>query len=180
MKYKGFTLIELLIVLAIMSILLVGSVVALVSSRSSSLTEEGQKELASEISLARAYALQGKTQNGATPCGYGARFVNNQQQYSIFYNTLDTALNCDIQNTNSTYLDYSSGKSTILETKTLPGQVKISNSGDLTVYFTVPNGTVYSNGSSLSYGATKSVSLNNNGTTKKININSTGLVTTSD
>jgi len=78
-----------------MSILLVGSVVALVSSRSSSLTEEGQKELGLRNKSGQEPTLfRGKRKTEQRLAAMGARFVNNQQQYSIFYNTLDTALNC--------------------------------------------------------------------------------------
>jgi len=191
MKHKGFTLIELLIVIAIMSVLLVGSIAALVSTNSSTTLERGQKELAAEISLARAYALQGKTQGGSTPCGYGVQFNNDQQQYTIFYNVfLDTTngKNCDDQNRDQDYRKYLNSGSLPVETKVLPGQVKIHNSGDLVVYFAVPSGTVYYNipgggadgeGELLSSGNTESIGLtNDNGTTTvNVNISSTGLVT---
>ena len=185
-KRGGFTLIEVLIVLAIMSILLVGSIAALTSSRSASLMQESEKQLASEISLAKAYAIQGNAKTvtvhgvtqALTPCGYGVRF-DSLNRYVIYYNFLvtgdSTIADCDDQNKNQNYLKYKSLYSYNTDYENLAGQTKVGSTGNL-VYFTVPNGQVYGvDGSPLA--AQETITLNAGSLSKNVYIETTGLVT---
>lgn len=82
--YNGMTLMELLVVIAIVGIM--GSVgfASLRSSSDDARLKAAQGEVAAAIRLAQSYALQGKTQNGAAPCGYGFRF-SSRTAYGIFY-----------------------------------------------------------------------------------------------
>ncbi|MDZ4385463.1 MAG: prepilin-type N-terminal cleavage/methylation domain-containing protein [Candidatus Moranbacteria bacterium] len=86
--YKGVTFMELLVVIAIIGIMGSVGLVSLQSSKLDARLKAAQGELVASIRLAQSYALQGKTQDGAAPCGYGFRFAS-QTDYSIFYRTPD-------------------------------------------------------------------------------------------
>jgi len=84
--YKGVTFMELLVVIAIIGIMGSVGLVSLQSSKLDARLKAAQGEVAASIRLAQSYALQGKTQAGAAPCGYGFRFTS-QTDYQIFYRT---------------------------------------------------------------------------------------------
>lgn len=155
-KHPAFTLIELLIVIGIIGIMSVVGIVSLGSGKSKLKLQSAQREVAATIKLAQSYALQGKTQNGATPCGYGFRLDPNdstdKKKYEIFYNA---GPNCDQKNSDPNYRHYRNGNpdpSGIAESHELGNGVKLKApniySGDpntTELYFTIPHAKMYNN-----------------------------------
>jgi prepilin-type N-terminal cleavage/methylation domain-containing protein len=145
---KAFSLIELMIVMAIIGILSVVIIAGLTSSRSSTRLKSAQREVASVIRLAQSYALQGKTQNGITPCGYGFRFAGgNETDYEIFYNTPASGgvATCDALNGNPSGRQYIASGSLQAENYALKDSVRRSggNPSAYELYFTVPHAKAY-------------------------------------
>lgn len=175
-KKLGFSLLELIITISIIGIMAAVVAVSMSSARSAAKIEAAQKELSSEIALAKACALQGKMQSGKTPCGYGIHFSDNVT-YSIFYN-YSAATDCETFNENSGASYYShSGFSTDLDTKKLSNGVTATYSD---IYFTLPNGRVYSAGGELASGSSMDFTVTLSGSNKKVTVNSSGLITTEE
>lgn len=149
-KYPAFTLVELLIVIGIIGIMSVVGIVSLNSGKSQLKLQSAQREVAATIKLAQSYTLQGKTQNGATPCGYGFRF-SDDENYEIFYNPSGLGgLDCSAMNSDSTYRQWISGSSSAAESNSLKNDVRITNNPatDVEMYFTVPHAGMYDNSGS--------------------------------
>jgi prepilin-type N-terminal cleavage/methylation domain-containing protein len=147
-RYNAFTLIELMMVMAIIGIMSVVAYATLTGGRPAARLKSAQREVAAVIRLAQGYALQGKTQNGATPCGYGVSFDNNKTTYHIFYNFFDTArfANCDVQNNDSPQERRDKNpNSTNAEDYTLKDGATLSspNWNRASVFFTVPHGRIF-------------------------------------
>jgi prepilin-type N-terminal cleavage/methylation domain-containing protein len=151
-KLSGVTLLELIVVIAIIGILAAVAIISMGSASSASKMEAVQKELASEIKLAQSYALQGKTHDGITPCGYGATF-NADGTYNIFYNNLDSSkVDCDTQNLDSSFNAHRPSSES-MDGKTLSYGIRPNASGE--IYFTVPSAKIY-------YGGGSELTSNNN------------------
>lgn len=178
-KYKAFTLVELMAVVAIIGIITAAGFVSLQSGKNSAALQTAQRQVASEIKLAQSYALQGKTQGGATPCGYGFRFTDSAH-YEIFYNP---GTDCDTLNNGSdaSYLHYKSGVSASAESGSLGNGVVLKDvsgsaftSAATEIYFTVPRGDMYD--SSGTGFASKLFDFSDGSGTKSITINPGGSV----
>jgi prepilin-type N-terminal cleavage/methylation domain-containing protein len=167
----GFTLIEMIITISIMGILAAIAIISMSPTKNASQVEAAQKEVASEIALAKAYALQGKTQNisGAptTPCGYGVRF-SSTTKYFIYYN-YNSSIDCETYNTDPANRQFKSSK---LGEKTLASGITGTSGAD--VYFTVPNAQVYNAGYST---GSVTIILTNGTISKEVSVNSAGLIT---
>lgn len=183
-RYKAVTFAELIIVMAIIGIMTAVSIVSFTPIRSSARLKAAQREVAAEIKLAQGYALQGKTQKGATPCGYGFHFKDNSN-YEIFYNAPNGAGDtCGSRNSNPSNLKFVNGYSSSVEAVTLKeGVILKSDPSKAQIYFTVPHANIFDeNGSSFVVGDVKktfvfgfsSPSLPDQ---KSIDINSGGFVT---
>jgi len=169
------TFIEIMIVITIIGILAVTAIIAMSPAKSMAKMEAAQKELESEITLAKAYALQGKIQNISgtpkTPCGYGIWFPS-ETQYVIYYNQ-DT--DCETANADNSKKHHSSSSYEVVR-KTLSGGIKISNWSGMEVYFTVPNARVHNgSGNELTSGFL-SISLTDGTISKTVSVNSLGIV----
>ena len=184
MFYRSNTLIELLVVISIILILATATLglSSLNTTRASLKMEQAEKELASAIKLAQTYALQGKTQNGATPCGYGVHF-DSQQTYKIFYRTLVSPnTDCDQQNSaDSQYRIYSTENDIYSASMSSNGiSVKDSPVTDRDVFFTVPYAEIYSrsvnNTSLLIKDKVIQIQLTNGKYPKNVTVSATGLV----
>lgn len=186
-NYSGVTLAELMVTISIIALISAMAIFSLNSARTSGKIESAQRELSSEMGLAKTYALQGKIQGSSTPCGYGIRFENNGTNYFIFYNpvSLMGGKTCEEANTdsNTSYRTYQTGSGT-LNSKTLSGGAKLSGSsyplpaGELQnaeIYFTVPHGKVFRNGSAL--GSSVSLTLTSGSISRAVNVSGTGLIT---
>jgi len=143
---QGFTLIEILAALAIMGIMLSIILISFNSSKRDVTLKSAQREVASAIKMAHAYALQGKTQNEETPCGYGFRFTDSDS-YMIFYNKfqkIGSDNDCNDQNERKGYRRYGTF-SQEAESYDLGNGVKKDGAAlsSTTVYFAVPHGEAY-------------------------------------
>lgn len=172
----GFSFVELIITISIIGILAAIAVVSMSPARKAARLEAAQKELASEITLAKAYALQGKTQvnpstnSPETPCGYGVHFISDTS-YFIYYNFYP---DCETANAgdDTSKLHYSNDSSE-LDEKALPGGVKKSSNTD--IYFTVPSARVY-NGSGEEF-TSLSIGLTLDDVSNTVSVSKSGLVT---
>jgi prepilin-type N-terminal cleavage/methylation domain-containing protein len=182
-KYRGFSLIELMVVIGIIAIMSIILLVSFNSNKSQSRLKVAQRETASAIKLAQSYALQGKTQGGATPCGYGFIFTLNNQ-YQIYYN-LPGASTCTIRNSDVNYRHYRASApdaSVLGESAALKSGVILSpySQNNTDIYFTVPQANTYKNaGTAYDVAQTLTFSSTISGTTntKTITINPGGYVT---
>jgi prepilin-type N-terminal cleavage/methylation domain-containing protein len=178
---NGFSLVELLVAVFIIAAISAISFFALRGTRGATQLRASQREVAAVIRLAQSYAIQGKTQliggEQKVPCGYGFRFISNNE-YQIFYNEPPTGAgeSCQIMNNPCAPDDCkynSSSKS--LEGFSLKGNVVLDSPGYLTssLYFSVPNSIAYDNNGSLISSVSYILKYDDLG--KIININSTGL-----
>ena len=183
---RGLSLLELIVVLAIMSSLAGAGYLSMSETKSSTKMETAQRELASEIKLAQAYALQGRMQDNSgtmqTPCGYGVWFNPGRTGYAIYYNFPLSGKTCEMVNgTDSSYRTYS-GNSQSLAARTLPAGITLSNNRILAgVYFTVPNARVYWNSSVSDTGALMdqnilTITLTDGTLSKNITVNGSGVI----
>lgn len=166
------TLVELVITMSIMGILAVIAVVSMSETRTASKVEAAQKEVASEITLAKAYALQGKTQSGTTPCGYGVYFTATDK-YRIYYNYQKSGKTCDETNTDSDYCHYRNGSSGKLDEKALSNGITATSGTD--IYFTVPNARAHNAGGEFS--GSVDIGLTVGSINKNVSVSGSGLVT---
>lgn len=177
--YPGFSMLELIIVIAIIIIALLAGIASMSGVRSNAALKSSQRELTAAIKQAQSYALQGKTQNGKTPCGYGLIFTDNKT-YVVYYNALDGSggftNGCQDQNTSTNYLHYrsSSPASGVVSTSALPnGTITTESSlANTDIYFTVPNSQAF-NGAGVSYPG-RSITLDYNGKQVTLDINTRG------
>jgi hypothetical protein len=146
-----------------------------------------QREVASAIRLAQSYALQGKAHNGATPCGYGFIFSSgdtDKKTYQVYLNPHVVGQNCDFQNSNQGYLHFNS-QSVVLDknilnlVKTTTPTTKLSTDNNRTdIYFTVPNGSVYSyRGTPFNQDEKHIITLEYAGSTATVTVDAKGGVT---
>ncbi|MFA7209733.1 MAG: type II secretion system protein [Parcubacteria group bacterium] len=129
-NYKGVTLIELLVVIAIIGIMSGVGLLSLQPSKLDARLKAAQGEVAAAIRLAQSYALQGKTQDGAAPCGYGFQFTS-QTDYRIFYRIPNAG---DCNPTSSRY----NAESFVLKDGVEIDPVDVNQE----IYFTVPFGNI--------------------------------------
>ncbi len=177
-KYKAFTLIELMVVIAIIGVMTAIGFGILQNQKSSSALTNAQREVASAIKLAQTYALQGKTVNGTTPCGFGFAFDSNdlnRQKYFIFYIPAGSS-DCATVNSSPKYVDTSSTPT--FESYVLNNNIKLDGStsiGNTEIYFSVPNGAVYDSTGNMYAGQTINFS-DSSANQKSITINSGGSI----
>jgi prepilin-type N-terminal cleavage/methylation domain-containing protein len=154
---SGFTLIEILIAIAIMLIMFMVGYASLSSPKSENKLKAAQREVASAISMAHSYALQGKTQKNSSgdiflPIEYRFRFIDN-----------------------NTYGIYCTGCVNPVEKYDLSNGVNLSNpsAANTIIKFSVPNGEAsFPSGTSLSF----TLRLGTSGATKTVNVDSSGAV----
>lgn len=189
-KHKAFTLIELITVISIIGIMSAVTIVSLSSSRANARLVSAQREVASAIKLAQSYALQGKTVNGSTPCGFGAYFdfTGNRNIYKIYPIIATNCGNIDCSNLRQCSGSTAGFSDPGVEASVLKDGVKFNDTvhsgGYAFVYFNVPHGMAIIGGrANGAADPTRSDSLeikfNYPGTTaeKSITVNSAGLVT---
>lgn len=189
-KHRAFSLIELLTVIAIIGIISAVAFVSLNSNKSASRLKTAQREVTSTIKLAQTYALQGKTQGGVTPCGYGFRFkdTSNIINYEVFYNPPGPEPQ-DCAWKNDRWQDrkwQNVGQTPPAETFALKNGVTLSspaisslNNNDTEIYFTVPHAEMF-NKDGIQYPSAQVLEFNYGGaggTTKTITINPGGYIT---
>lgn len=158
---KGFSLMELMMVIVIISIMTAVIIANLNSTKSNAAFQTSTREIASAIKLAQSYALQGKTEGGTTPCGFGFVFIDSTH-YQIYYNTYDSAYSnahslnwhdCADQNRDTNHLHFNNGASSgamnsvVDSAYVLPSQTTLdavspgslsSNTYDTDIYFAIP------------------------------------------
>ncbi len=186
-NYRAVTMIEMIIVIAIIGIMAGLVMVSLQSGRSSSRLQSAQRNVTATIKLAQSYALQGKTQGGVTPCGYGFRFTANNA-YEIFYNPRTGGYtSCNEQNNvlNMADLQYN-GTSQTAEFYTLDAGVTLnspvvtdftaSSADNATeIYFTIPHANAFKK-DGTKYDAETNLRFIFSGDTKDITIRIGGYV----
>jgi type II secretion system protein H len=143
-KYKGVTFLELMVVIAIIGIMTAVALVSLQPAKDDARLKAAQGEVAASIRLAQSYALQGKAQAGAKPCGYGFRFDptdSNKQKYEIFYKVANTGKDCSDPN----YTSFNTVEGYSLKNGVFLNAPVFANTE---IYYAIPFGTMYgSNGS---------------------------------
>ncbi len=157
-KKKGFTFIEIMIVVTIIGIMTSVVLVYVSGDKSSRAVEVAARQVAAAIREAQNNALSGKqidTVNIA--CGHGFYFDSgvNNNKYKLFYNydtvSLPGSQDCSNPVTPvSTTYDANSADYT---TYSLNNKVEFSSGTSEIIYFTMPHGDVYENGSSLTPSA---------------------------
>lgn len=167
---SGFTLIEIIISIGIIGILAATAIISMGPARSEAKLEMAQKEASSEIALAKAYALQGKTQGGTTPCGYGVYFSG--ANYRIYYNS-DT--DCETVNTEASGSGKRKHSSSSHELDTKTFSTGITATGNADVYFTVPNARVHNSAGTLGSISFSLTDASNN--SKRVSVSDSGLIT---
>ena len=177
-------------VVAIIAIMSAVGFASLQSAKSASRLKTAKREVAATIKLAQSYALQGKMQNGATPCGYGFRFPDNDNvNYEIFYNP---GPDCDKKNSGTDltylkkYLHYTDvgilPASQTAESFSLKNGVTLvinasaPGNANREIYFTVPRANIF-NGVGAPYPEIQSFWFEYSGDFKMIIFNPGGYVT---
>lgn len=178
-KHKAFSFIEVMVIVAIIAIMSAVGLASLQSAKSVSRLKTAQREVAATIKLAQSYALQGKMQNGVTPCGYGFRFTD-ATNYEIFYNTVGNYSDCEDRNGQANGRRWFNGApnlSVSAETYALKNGVSLNSDINSTeMYFTVPHGNIYDRTGSP-YPAAQTFQFSFLGSDKTITINPGGFVT---
>jgi type II secretion system protein H len=161
-EYNGFTFIELMVVIVIMTIMASVAFVSLQSSKANTRLQAAQREVTATIKQAQSYALQGRMQPPAKVCGYGVRFIS-ENEYEIFYKVPTSGNIC-------AYGEYESFSAESLQ---LENGVVLSNfdSDDTEIYFSIPFGIAsgFFAGHSMTFeypagsGVTKTIDINSNG-----------------
>jgi len=153
----GFSLIELIVVCAIISIIVGVVLLNFRGFQTKDTLDIAARTLASDLRWSQNAAMSGLSQGANKVYGYGIHFVQNTNNYIIFYN----------QNSSKTY-----GGSSSVRTVTLPSKITIT-SVTADVYFVPPDPTTYLNNNpsgsvtiELSYGTNK----------KQVIVNSSGLI----
>lgn len=181
--YRAVTLIEMMTVIAIIGIITSVTIVSFQSGRADSRLRAAQREVAATIKLAQGYALQGKTQAGEVPCGYGFRFTDTDS-YEIFYNLLTGYTDCTEQNEVAGKRHWIDAESIQAEPLELNNGVVLNTAVDVNdnfteIFFTVPHANAYKNDGSL-YDSPKIIEFNFAGIPKSITINEGGFVSESN
>ncbi len=156
---KGFTLTELLAVLAIVSIMSLIGFSFFNNFQSATALNLSQRKLAAAMKLAQSFAIQGRTQQifggQRLPCGYGLRFIS-KTEFEIFYNEPENnSTTCADTNKVSDNLDYEESISKTEESFILEKGVEANwdvSANEKALYFSIPDATVYENGSALGSG----------------------------
>jgi len=173
-KYSGFTFMELMIVIAIIGILSTISIVSFNQTRKRANVDTSADELASAISLAKEYSLQGKMPQGENSiCGYGFRFTSTTE-YKIFYYSDKTLSVTD--------KDYCKIKANLVDSNVSVYTQKLKTGVTLTspnisstkIYFNIPRADLsFSSAVNYTIKYTGSTSL-----TKTVSVNGAGLIET--
>ena len=114
---------ELIVVMAIMGIMASVGIVSLQSSKSDSRLKATQREVAASIKQAQSYALQGRMQEGETPCEYGFEFTS-VTDYQIFYR-LPVSGSCASMGSETTVESFSISNGVVLYYPTTMDKSKI-------------------------------------------------------
>lgn len=154
---SGFTLVEILIAIAVVLTMFMVGYASLSTPKSENKLKAAQREVASAISMAHSYALQGKTVDKVLPRYWGFKFTSNSS-YEIFYVHIGDS-------TEHTAESYALKNGVKLNNSVTPANTKMT--------FQIPNGDIaFVSGSSL----TLTLDLTGTGS-KTITINSGGAVT---
>jgi type II secretory pathway pseudopilin PulG len=179
-NYRGITLVELMVVISIITIMSAAMLLVYSTSRGANKLQAAEREVATTIKLAHSYALQGRIENGQTPCGFGFRFKGSTT-YEVFYN-YNSGTDCATFNKTADNLKYSSNSTSATgDTYHLNPGVKLSDESlNKSVYFTVPHGGTFdSSGDPLNNNGSVSFNLKSelDNSTVEIKVGPGGLVT---
>lgn len=126
-------MIEILIVISILVIMSIVGMVSLQPAKNDARLRAAQREVAATIKMAQSYALQGRMQNGKTPCEYGVQ-IPDSTHYTIFYRIpMNWNVGCSVVNPNST---------TTIEQFALTNGVILKNAIGTEIVFEVPFGNI--------------------------------------
>lgn len=184
-REKGFSFVEVIVAVSIIMIMSMVGFSYFRSNKSAVLLDTAQRELASALRLAQSYSLQGKTQdiNGEkkAPCGYGLRF-EDAEHYQIFYNEPPVDVECEELNsaTNPEYFRFNdSSISIVIEEYGFNRGVSLSEPADFQdaeIYFVIPHGNVYDNGTELAGQKSFSILEEIMDKSKRVNVDRSGLI----
>lgn len=150
MKVKAFTLTELMVVAAIISIMVVVTIVSLGGSKDNKALEMAAREVGATIREAQNNTLTGKQPvPGTLACGHGFLKEVGDDTYKLFLNFPIINNDCSTANRG-----HNPGQATPYVTKTLANKIKFAGNPADAIYFQMPHGTVFDkNGTQLNSGS---------------------------